>query len=101
MTTPKFTPGKSISAQEIKSLTKQPTLPRAIAVLAKRLEARHWKHGERSFSFSGINWDKDYVLFCAIWSVEGGAAYQYLKASIADTCDCLTGNLETIDTVLN
>jgi len=85
---------RSISAKELKMLTGMDTLPRAICDIAERMKRRSWSLGNKALSWSGVNWEKDTVLF--LWLANAGencVAYNYFTTNIADAIDCISGNL--------
>jgi hypothetical protein len=88
---------RSITAKELCATLKASRLAEAITLLANRLQRRNWKCNGQPFAWSGINWEKDYVLFFRCWTAgEGLAGYRYLRTPIADAMDCTSGTLDTI-----
>ena len=87
-------PKRSISAKEVKRLTGKETLVRAICDITDRMKRRSWKLGEKSLEWSGINWERDTVLFFWAESTwDNCVAYSYFTTSIADAIDCISGRL--------
>lgn len=91
---------RSINAKELKTLTNQSSLPRAITAIAIRMQKRTWKLAGKLVEWSGINWEKDFVLFSLIESAgENSASYRYWRVAIEDAMDCITGNLDGLQTL--
>jgi len=85
---------RSISASELKALMGAKTVMIATGLLFSRLGKRSWSREGRTYELGGINWDEDYVSFCHLYSEEAGAAgYSYLRMSIADAADCISGKM--------
>jgi|LakMenEpi03Aug12_release.lakeMendotaPanAssembly.Ray.scaffolds.fasta_scaffold1052971_2 hypothetical protein len=86
---------RSISAAELKTLTNQKSLPRAITDIAIRMQKRTWAIAGKLIQWSGINWEKDYVSFSLIESAgENAASYRFWRVSIEDALDCISGKLD-------
>jgi len=61
------------------------------------MQSRIWKMANKVVQWSGINWDKDYVLFSLIESAgENAASYRYWRVSIEDAIDCVSGKLDDL-----
>lgn len=88
-----------ITGAELKSLTGEKTVRLAIYAISRRLEKRNWRcqtaGEERSFCFSGLDWDKGFVLLYASWSVEGGAGYRFARLPIGEAIDCVSGHFSS------
>lgn len=91
---------RSITAKELKSLTKTDSLPRSLMEIANRLKRRTWTVKGKTVEWSGINWEKDYVSYSLIESSgENSASYRFWRCSIEDAIDCISGNLDNAITL--
>ena len=86
---------RSITANELKDVTKMKRLAQALSAVYARLVKRTWRIGEYRVEPAGINWEQDYVLFSYIANAgENSATYRYWRTPIAEAIDCLSGDLQ-------
>ena len=86
---------RSITATELKKLTKMKRLAPALSAIYTRLEKRAWRIGGYRVEPAGINWEQDYILFSYIANAgENSVTYRYWRTPIAEAIDCLSGDLQ-------